>query len=91
MQFIYTVFDKLVLMFSILVFVGVMMFAQKQAVIDFSIHAADILIGALVGLITGALLKSQSTTTTTTKTLAGSPDDMPSDRLEKANDSEGVK
>ena len=71
MQFIYTVFDKLVLIFMVLVFVGVMTFAQKQPVVDFSIHAVDILIGALVGLITGALLKSSSSTTTTTKSTAG--------------------
>lgn len=70
-QFIYTVFDKLLLAALILVFIGVMVTSKDKSSTDFSIHATDILIGALVGLITGALLKSSAVTTTTTQSTSG--------------------
>lgn len=78
MPFIYTVFDKLLLAGLILVFIGVMCFTANKTAAEFAVHATDVLIGTLAGLITGALLKSSQQTTTTTSTTSGSPKDAAS-------------
>ena len=70
-QFLYAVFDRLLLAILILVCLGSVVWfsaAKDPVATTFATHVADILIGALVGIVTGEIKKLSSTTSTTDST-----------------------
>jgi hypothetical protein len=58
MNFLHDQFDKLMLLFLILVFLAVAVFHKGPT--DFAVRTVDVLTGALVGIITGKILSARA-------------------------------